>query len=212
MPTVKCRFGRALPSSSKIGLIIDGETSFEDKAHSVRRRAAVRRRTAARRRPWPRSMPPSPRGTAARRRRLAPWCGRARRSNGRSEGARPAVRRGTDGRAGPDHADRLASGDERVDGLLHRARGQPITTIARSASAHRVLNEAVATAGPGRQFVHHLGDDTGHGQVEGVGRLPCLEEHVGVLRGPGGPASASALSRGARRRRCHAPAYEGRRP
>jgi hypothetical protein len=45
------------------------------------------------------------------------------------------------------------------------------------------VEEAMGTAGQIGELVHRALDDVGHLQVEGVRRLPCLEEDVRVLRG-----------------------------
>ncbi len=81
-----------------------------------------------------------------------------------------------------EHADLLAGGDERGDGFRNG-------TGTRAHHDHdalgvgraRVVDEVVAATGLGRQLVHDLLHDAGHRQVERVGRLPRLEEGVGVL-------------------------------
>ena len=84
-----------------------------------------------------------------------------------------------------EHADLLAGGDERGHGLGDRAGARAhhdddALRVGRAAVVHQV----VPAAGLGRQLVHHLLDDAGHRQVEGVGRLAGLEEDVGVLGRP----------------------------
>ena len=80
--------------------------------------------------------------------------------------------------------DVVAGGVEGVDRLLNRSGGRPHhDDCSVGIGGAVVVDQAVVPAGAGLQLVHDLLDDARYGEVEGVARLPRLEEHVRVLSG-----------------------------
>jgi hypothetical protein len=82
------------------------------------------------------------------------------------------------------HADPLPRRVQVVDRLLERAGGRAHDhDDAVGVDGAVVLDHPVPTPGPRRELVERFGDDARHREVERVGGLAGLEEHVGVLRG-----------------------------
>ena len=148
-------------------------------------------------------------GTAARRARPAPWCGRARRSAGTVGGS--AASEGL-GRERPVQADRdqrrpaRPRAAQRLDRLLGRPGARPHQhDHPLGVGGADVVEQVVLAAGAAGELVHRRLHDPGHGVVERVARLAGLEEDVRVLgraaqhravrataRGRGGPRPASS--------------------
>ena len=80
-------------------------------------------------------------------------------------------------------ADAFALRAQTFDGVLGRpAPGAHHHEHALGVGRTHVLEEPHRAPGPVREAVHRLLDRVGHSEVERVGSLPCLEEHVRVLR------------------------------
>ena len=208
MPTVKCRFGRVdAASSSNTGFTIGRRELLGGQPVAAADHPGRPANGRRRRRPWPRSARPGREGRAARRPRPAPWCGRARRWSARSGGsaATSAVdgeRAGTAGPAAARRARRRRRGPRPSPAAAPAA--EPMTHdhpvgVGRAV----VLDQPVAPAGAGRRArPSRPRHDAGHGVVERVGRLPGLEEDVGVLRrAPHHRARRASGPRPGRRRR-----------
>jgi hypothetical protein len=106
-------------------------------------------------------------------------------AHGRGQGRHQLLGRERPVQAHLEQAHRLARRRQDLDRLLCGARG-------RAHQDHHplgirrpdVVDQPVAPAGARREPVHGVLHDPGHGEVVGVGRLPRLEEHVGVLGRP----------------------------
>ena len=153
MPTVKCRLGRVAASSSKIGLIIDGVISLDDRPYRppMTRGIVANGGVVTVHRLGKRSDDREIQGFADRAWLLRPVEDRDR-PNARRQGGDDLLGGKRLEQADPEHADPLARGDECVDGLLDRSAGR----------AHHddhpfgvggavVVDQPVSAARPGRR-------------------------------------------------------------
>ena len=118
----------------------------------------------------------------ARRSRLLRAIQHGDRAHGRRQRPHEVLGRERTVEAHLQESDALARSGQGLDGLLGGARSgshqhhHPVG-VGRS----DVVDQPVGATAAGGELAEHALDDAGHRVVERVGRLACLEEHVGVL-------------------------------